>query len=113
MVVKRKGHVKEERRKTKSPASKKASSATNRARKKTAETTRKGKLVEAIVAMLYDMPGVKVERNVFLPPVHGDKTRTREIDVLLTATVAADYTVRIAFSCKNESKKIDPNSGVL
>jgi hypothetical protein len=57
--------------------------------------------------MLHDMPGVKVERNVFLPPVHGDQTRKREIDMLVTATVA-DYPVRIAFSCKNESKKIDP-----
>lgn len=99
--------VKEDRRKTKSTTSKKASSAPKLDRKKPAETARKGKLVEAIVAMLHDMPGVKVERNVFLPPVHGDQTRTREIDVLLTAKVA-DYPVRIAFSCKNESKKIDP-----
>ena len=99
--------MKEDRRKTKSPTSKKASSAPKRDRRKPAETARKGKLVEAVVAMLHDMPGVKVERNVLLPPVHGDQTRKREIDVLLTATVAG-YPVRIAFSCKNESKKIEP-----
>ena len=99
--------VKKAQRKTKSTASKKASPVSKRAPKKPAETARKGKLVEAIVAMLHDIPGVKVERNVFLPPVHGDQTRKREIDVLLTATVA-DYPVRIAFSCKNESKKIEP-----
>jgi len=99
--------VKEERRKTKSSASKNASSAPKRARRKPAETARKGKLVEAIVALLHETPGVKVERNVFLPPVHGDQTRRREIDVLLTATVVG-HSVRIAFSCKNEAKKIEP-----
>lgn len=100
-------HREKDRSKTKTSASKKPVPAPKRTRKKPAETARKGKLVEAIVAMLHDIPGVKVERNVFLPPVHGDQTRTREIDVLLTATVA-EYPVRIAFSCKNESKKIDP-----
>jgi tetratricopeptide (TPR) repeat protein len=99
--------VKKERSKTKSPASKKAPSPPKRIREKPSETARKGKLVEAIVAMLHDMPGVKVERNVELPPVHADRPRTREIDVLLTAMVA-DYPVRIAFSCKNESKNIKP-----
>jgi hypothetical protein len=64
--------VKEERPKSESPASKKAASPPNRVRKKKADSARKGKLVEAIVALLHDMPGVKVERNVFLPPVHGD-----------------------------------------
>lgn len=99
--------MKEDRRKTKSSSSKKAVPAPKRTRKTSSETARKGKLVEAIVAMLHDMPGVKVERNVFLPPVHGDQTRKREIDVLLTATVAG-HPVRIAFSCKNEGKKIEP-----
>lgn len=97
----------EKRRQTDSRAAKKASSPPKPARKKGAESARKGKLVEAIVALLHDLPGVKVERNVFLPPVHGDQTRRREIDVLLTGTVAG-YPVRIAFSCKNESKKIEP-----
>jgi tetratricopeptide (TPR) repeat protein len=96
-----------DRSKTKPSSSKKAAPDLKQTRKKPAETARKGKLVEAIVAMLHDMPGVKVERNVFLPPVHGDQTRKREIDVLLTAMVAG-YPVRIAFSCKNESKKIEP-----
>ena len=99
--------LKKDRSKTKPSSSKKAAPTPKQTRKKPAETARNGKLVEAIVAMLHDMPGVKVERNVFLPPVHGDQTRKREIDVLLTANVA-DYPVRIAFSCKNESKKIVP-----
>lgn len=59
--------------------------------------------------MLHDLPGIKVERNVQLPPIHGDKTRRREIDVLLTGYLAG-YPVRIAFSCKNERKKITPGA---
>ena len=46
--------------------------------------------------MLHDLPGVKVERNVQLPPIRGDQTRRREIDVLLTGYVTG-YPVRIAF----------------
>lgn len=99
--------MKEARPVTKVRSGKKSSATAKRIGKKPSETARKGKLVEAIVAMLHDMPGVKVERNVELPPVHADRPRTRELDVLLTAMVA-DYPVRIAFSCKNESKKIEP-----
>lgn len=58
----------EKRRQTDSCAAKKASSPPKPARKKGAESARKGKLVEAVVALLHDMPGVKVEKNVFLPP---------------------------------------------
>ena len=55
--------------------------------------------------MLHDTPGLKVQRNVKLAPLHGDQTRTRDIDVLLTSDVAG-YPVRIAFSCKNKRAKI-------
>ncbi|MBA3323167.1 MAG: tetratricopeptide repeat protein [Pyrinomonadaceae bacterium] len=99
--------MKKDPRNKKPPASKKAKSSPKPSAKKSTENARKGKLVEAVVALLHEMPGVKVERNVFLPPIHGDQTRRREIDVLLTGNVAG-YLVRIAFSCKNESKKIEP-----
>lgn len=62
----------------------------------------KGNLVEGIAAMLHDSAGVKVERNVFLPPVTGISERKREIDVLLTSYVAG-YPVKIALECKNEA----------
>jgi tetratricopeptide (TPR) repeat protein len=56
---------------------------------------------------MHNYPGVQVERNARLPPVQGDQTRRREIDVLLTGEVAG-YPVRIAFQCKNERKPIEP-----
>lgn len=97
------------RKKKSSSAGKGAKSAPSQKAKKSSENARKGTLVEAIVALLHDLPGVKVERNVELPPKHGDQTRRREIDVLLTSHVAG-YPVRIAFSCKNERKKIEPGA---
>src|SRR5262245_21679674 len=69
---------------------------------------RKGKIVEAVVALLHETPGVKVETNVQLQPKHGDPERRREIDVLLTGKIAG-YEVRIAFSCKNEALPIKPS----
>jgi len=69
---------------------------------------RKGKIVETIVALLHETPGVQVETNVELPPKHGDPERRREIDVLLTGKIAG-YEVRIAFSCKNEALPIKPS----
>lgn len=75
-----------------------------------APNIRKGKIVEEVVALLHEEPGVKIETNVKLPPKHGgdDPTRRREIDVLITGQVAG-YTVRMAFSCKNERLPIKPN----
>jgi tetratricopeptide (TPR) repeat protein len=75
--------------------------------KKTPAHIRKGKIVESVVAMLHDIPGVTVETNVELPPKHGDPERRREIDVLLTGRLAG-YEVRIPFSCKNEAGPIKP-----
>jgi len=62
----------------------------------------KGKLVEQVVALLHEEPGIKIETNVKLPP------SDREIDVLITGHVAG-YPVRIAISCKNERLPIKPN----
>jgi hypothetical protein len=70
----------------------------------TASTVSKGKIVERIAALMHDQPGVIVERNRRLPPVSG-KGIKREIDVLLTATVAG-YAVQMAIECKNEATAI-------
>jgi Restriction endonuclease len=73
-----------------------------------APNVRKGKIVEAVVALLHEQPGITIETNVRLPPKHSDPSRKREIDVLITGQIAG-YTVRIAFSCKNERGPIKPN----
>jgi hypothetical protein len=66
----------------------------------------KGDVVEEIAASMYQMPGVTVERNVFLPANDGSG-RKREIDVLLSSQVAG-HPVRIAIECKNQKKPIGP-----
>lgn len=75
-----------------------------------APNIRKGKIVEQVVALLHEEPGMKIETNVKLPPKIGgdDSSRRREIDVLITGQIAG-YTVRLAFSCKNERLPIKPN----
>lgn len=62
-------------------------------------------MVERIVALMHDQPGVTVERNRFLLPVSGEG-RKREIDVLLICTVSG-YPVQKAIECKNEKPPID------
>lgn len=79
-------------------------------------TTKKGRIVESIVADLHKLPNVQVQQNVYLN-VLGKSKRKREIDVLLTAEVAG-YPVQIAIECKNEtspigSPKIDAFIGKL
>lgn len=65
-------------------------------------TREKGDVLEKIIADMHDMPGLRIERNVFLPAI--DKSgRTREIDVLITSQVAG-YPIRIAIECKNEKE---------
>lgn len=63
----------------------------------------KGRLVEEIVRKMHENPNVRVQRGVFLKPVGGG--RKREIDVLLTSSVAG-YPVRVAIECKNEAEPI-------
>jgi hypothetical protein len=65
-------------------------------------TREKGDVLEKIIAEMHDLPGVKIERNVFLPTIDGSG-RTREIDVLITSQVAG-FPIRIAIECKNEKK---------
>jgi hypothetical protein len=73
-------------------------------RKGANSTTAQGRIVERIVALMHEQPGVTVERNKFLPPVHG-KGRKREIDVLITGNLA-NYPIQIAIECKDEAKAI-------
>ena len=68
-------------------------------------TRAKGDIVEEIAASMHQMPGITVERNVFLPAKDGSE-REREIDVLLSSQVAG-YPVRIAIECKNQKKPIE------
>jgi hypothetical protein len=68
-------------------------------------TRAKGDFVEEIVASMHRMPGITVERNVFLPAKDGSG-REREIDVLLSSQVAG-YPVRVAIECKNQKKPIE------
>jgi hypothetical protein len=70
----------------------------------TASTVSKSKIVERIAALMHDQPGITVQRNRRLPPV-GGKGIKREIDVLLTASVAG-YAVQMAIECKNEATAI-------
>jgi tetratricopeptide (TPR) repeat protein len=74
----------------------------------TAPNIRKGKIVEAVVAIMHDQPGLRIETNVKLSPRLGEQARKREIDVLITGNVAG-YPVRLAFSCKNERLPIKPS----
>ena len=67
-------------------------------------TRAKGDFVERIIASMHETPGVKVERNIFLP-VEDGSGRTREIDVLLTSQVAG-YPVQVAIECKNEKTSV-------
>lgn len=71
-----------------------------------AANTRKGRLVEEVVALMHGLPGVKVERNVFLPPVKDAEPDDCEIDVLLTTETAGGYQVQMAIECKNEASPI-------
>lgn len=68
-------------------------------------TRAKGDVVEEIAASMHRMPGVTVERNVFLPAKDGSN-REREIDVLLSSQVSG-YPVRVAIECKNQKKPIE------
>ncbi len=67
-------------------------------------TTAQGRIVERIVALMHEQPGVTVERNKFLPPVSG-KGRKREIDILITGDLAG-YPIQVAIECKDEAEAI-------
>ncbi|MCK1416347.1 MULTISPECIES: hypothetical protein [unclassified Bradyrhizobium] len=61
----------------------------------------KGNILEDLVAMMHQVPGVRVEKRRKLPVLRKTK-RKREIDVLITSRVAG-YKVQIALGCKNEA----------
>lgn len=69
----------------------------------------KGNILEDLVAMMHEMPGVRVEKRKKLPVLRSKTKRKREIDVLLTSSVAG-YKVQIALGCKNEAKALDTNA---
>jgi hypothetical protein len=65
-------------------------------------TREKGDILEKIIAEMHDIPGVKIERNVYLPTLDGS-SRTREIDILITGQMAG-FQIQIAVECKNKNK---------
>jgi hypothetical protein len=67
---------------------------------------RKGDILEDLVAMMHEVPGVVVERRKRLPVLGSTRGRRREIDVLITSNVAG-YPVRLGIGCKNEAKPLD------
>lgn len=69
-----------------------------------ASTVSKGRVLERIAALMHAQSGVTVKNNQFLSPLSG-KGRKREIDILLTGTLAG-YPVRMAIECKNEKTSI-------
>ena len=68
-----------------------------------ATTIDKGRVVEKIVALLHEQPGISVKRNVMLPTSDGQDKR--EIDVLITGQLVG-YPVQLAIECKNYGRRI-------
>jgi Restriction endonuclease len=66
----------------------------------------RGNILEDLVAMMHEVPGVRVEKRKKLSVLQSKTKRKREIDVLITSSVAG-YKVQIAFGCKNEAKALD------
>jgi tetratricopeptide (TPR) repeat protein len=89
-------------RKSSTREKKQTSKSSEDSRRKPSANTLKGRLVEEVVALLHDLPAVKVERNVFLNPVKGADPEDCEIDVLLTTETGSGYPVQFAIECKNE-----------
>src|SRR4051812_25494191 len=67
---------------------------------------RKGDILEDLVAMMHEVPGVVVEKRKKLPVLLSKTGRRREIDVLITSNVVG-YPVRFGIGCKNEAKLLD------
>ncbi|UFW90484.1 hypothetical protein BjapCC829_18885 [Bradyrhizobium barranii] len=65
----------------------------------------KGNILEDLVAMMHEVPGLRVETRKKLPVVKGKVKRSREVDVLITSDVAG-YPVQIVLGCKNEAKTL-------
>lgn len=65
----------------------------------------KGNIVERIVAMMHESPGVEITSPAYLPGRGTNRKKKREIDVLLTGYISS-YQIRLAIECKNEKKPI-------
>jgi hypothetical protein len=66
---------------------------------------RKGDILEDLVAMMHEVPGVVVEKRKKLPVLRSKRKRYREVDVLITANVVG-YKVQFGIGCKNEKKPL-------
>ena len=67
-------------------------------------STDKAQVLERIVAMLHEGPGVTVQQRVKLPTLFNPR-RKREIDVLITGLVAG-HRVQLAIECRNVQRPI-------
>lgn len=65
-----------------------------------------GDILEDVVALIHEDPGLKIEKRVRVPQILG--SNKREIDVLISSEVAG-YPVKIAIECKNEKTKVSIN----
>lgn len=74
-------------------------------KKKPDAAAKKGRLLESLVAELYTLPGVSVEKNVRMP-VPDSSDRVREIDVLVSGSLAG-FPIRLPIECKNYGRIID------
>jgi len=70
------------------------------------QNNQKGKLLERIIAALYESRGITIEKNVHYPTTDGE--RTREIDIVLRANIEG-LPVEYVFQCKNEASPLDVN----
>lgn len=63
----------------------------------------KGRIVEKIIALLHEQPGISVKRNVMLQTSDGQDAR--EVDVLIVGQLVG-YPVQLAIECKNYGRPI-------
>ncbi len=70
-----------------------------------ASSKEKGDVVEEVVAMMHEAPGVEVRRGVRLPAKRSGR-RGRQIDVLLLGSVS-DYQTVLVIECKNYGRRVD------
>ncbi len=74
-------------------------------KEKSATSKEKGEVVERVVAMMHQEPGVEIRRDVQLPARNNSK-RSRQIDVLLLGHFDGNPKM-LAIECKNHKRPID------
>ncbi len=74
---------------------------------KKSEAHKKGKILERVVALLHETPGLQVEQNYPYPVEEAEEGEgeTRDIDVLVSAK-RAELTIEFAIECKNFKSKV-------